>query len=251
VPARAGQRLHRAWATPLHPDWKRRLARLPAIAAAGCAAATQPTTTPAGASKVAVPASEAAAKDHAPFPDLPSNLDLDSVEVGTWAEYQQVFGAMTSTRRIAVVARTPFGTTIETTLSGGNAFGKDIIVAAETIAGANQGGRVIGDRVLQVNDSAPSVTHATGQPAVPRPKLDPHALVGDEHVTVAAGAFETRHYRYRDRWGRKTEAWMCAAAAPLGLVKMIVEHQPNELFKIELVARGSNATSRTTKQAPP
>jgi hypothetical protein len=74
-------------------------------------------------------------------------------------------------------------------------------------------------------------------------------------VSVRAGLFKARHYRYRTAYGETVDYWIDDSVPPIGLVKLEAEQKQNAAFrggfKFELVGTGSGAIPQVTRPARP
>ena len=74
-------------------------------------------------------------------------------------------------------------------------------------------------------------------------------------ISVRAGLFRAKHYRYRTPYGERVDYWIDDSVAPIGLIKLEAEQKQHSGFrggfKFELVAMGSGAIPQVTKPARP
>ena len=96
---------------------------------------------------------------------------------------------------------------------------------------------------------------AIGPAQQPYPRVDPSKLIGTEMISVRAGLFRAKHYRYRTPYGERVDYWIDDSVAPIGLIKLEAEQKQHSGFrggfKFELVAMGSGAIPQVTKPARP
>ena len=74
-----------------------------------------------------------------------------------------------------------------------------------------------------------------------------------EMISVRAGLFRAKHYRYRTPYGERVDYWIDDSVAPIGLIKLEAEQKQHSAFrggfKFELVATGSGAIPQVTRPA--
>jgi hypothetical protein len=79
--------------------------------------------------------------------------------------------------------------------------------------------------------------------------------VGTEMISVRAGLFKAKHYRYHTPYGEQVDYWIDDSVAPIGLIKLEAEQKQHAGFhggfKFELVGMGSGAIPQVTKTARP
>jgi hypothetical protein len=109
--------------------------------------------------------------------------------------------------------------------------------------------------VFQVGDEDPMESPAIAPAQQPYPAADPKRFVATEMVSVRAGLFRAKHYRYRTPYGELVDYWIDDSVAPIGLIKLEAEQKQHAGFhggfKFELVAMGSGAIAQVTKRAQP
>ena len=80
-------------------------------------------------------------------------------------------------------------------------------------------------------------------------------LVGTDMISVRAGPFRAKHYRYRTPYGEQVDFWIDDSVAPIGLIKLEAEQKQHSAFragfKFELVATGSGAIPQVTTPGAP
>ena len=236
---------------------------LVAFGLAACATRAQPRSeaaTPAAPAAPAVlqePAPEAAPPVAAAGaiwpPRMPSAHKFEEVPLGKWADYEEAYlDAATIKERVALVARGSDLVTLETTTETGSG---DRTVFATTFTAAKESGWRVSSNVFQVGDEEPMESPALAPAQQPYPPVDPKRFVATEMVSVRAGLFRAKHYRYRTGYGEMVDYWIDDSVAPIGLIKLEAEQKQyvgfRGGFKFELVAMGSGAIPQVTKQAQP
>lgn len=185
-------------------------------------------------------------------PRMPAAGRFEEVPLGKWADYQESYlGAATIKERVALVAREADAITLETTTETRPG---DRTVFATVFAGKDDSWRVTSN-VFQVDDEDPMEAPATGPAQQPYPRVDARKLIGTELVSVHAGLFKAKHYRYRTAYGERVDFWIDDSVAPIGLVKLEAEQKQHAGFTggftFELVETGSGAIPQITKPARP
>jgi hypothetical protein len=185
-------------------------------------------------------------------PRMPSAGHFDEVPLGKWADYEESYlEAATIHERVALVAREADAVTLETTTETRPG---DRTVFATVFAGRDNGWRVTSN-VIQVDDEDPMEAPASGPAQQPYPRVDQKKLIGEEMVSVRAGLFKAKHYRYRTAYGERVDFWIDDSVAPIGLVKLEAEQKQHAGFrggfKFELVETGSGAIPQVTRPARP
>jgi hypothetical protein len=186
-------------------------------------------------------------------PRMPAAANFEEVPLGKWADYEETYlGAATIKERVALVSREAEKITLETTTETRPG---DRTVFATVFAGANAAGWRVTSNVFQVGDDEPMESPAIGPAQQPYPAADPSKLLGTEMISVRAGLFRTKHYRYRTAYGERVDYWVDDSVAPIGLIKLEAEQKQHTAFrggfKFELVAMGSGAIPQVTKPARP
>jgi hypothetical protein len=186
-------------------------------------------------------------------PRMPAAGNFEEVPLGKWADYEETYlGAAIIRERVALVSRDAERVTLETTTETRPG---DRTVFATGFAGANNAGWRVTSNVFQVGDDEPMESPATGPAQQPYPRADPSKLIGTEMVSVRAGLFRAKHYRYRTPYGERVDYWVDDSVAPIGLIKLEAEQKQHAGFrggfKFELVATGSGAIPQVTKPARP
>jgi hypothetical protein len=187
-------------------------------------------------------------------PPMPMAVDLAKVPAGSWADYAMTMGQLPSMKmRIALVAKTAAGNTIETSLEGGMmaAAGK-MVMQIMLSPGADP---VAKKTVMQIGASDPMELPVAMAGEKPFTKPNNKGLVGSETVKVSGGSFKAKHYRDKSPQGDKIDYWVSESAPPLGLVKVEVDQKSNPQIKgkvaLELAATGKDAKPLVTKQPKP
>ena len=185
-------------------------------------------------------------------PRMPAAGRFEEVPLGKWADYRETYlGAATIKERVALVAREAEAITLETTTETRPG---DRTVFATVFAGKDESWRVTSN-VFQVGDEQPMEAPAAGPAQQPYPSVDSRKLIGTELVSVRAGLFKARHYRYRTAYGERVDFWIDDSVAPIGLVKLEAEQKQHAGFTggftFELVETGSGAIPQITRPARP
>jgi len=190
-------------------------------------------------------------------PPMPIAVDLAKVPVGSWSQYEVIFGgtpAMTS--KVGLVSKGTAGNTFESSLEGGvmALTGAKLLVSMTLPPGAEKVGRV-SRMVMQVKAGDPMEMPLDSGQDKQFTKPDPKALVGKEKLTVRGGSFKTKHYREKTPSGDTYDYWVADGVLPLGLVKLKGELKENPAmkggFSFELIAQGKDAKVQITKPAKP
>jgi hypothetical protein len=186
-------------------------------------------------------------------PRMPAAGNFEEVPLGKWADYEESYlDAATIRERVALVAREDGGITLETTTETRPG---DRTVFATMFAGARDVGWRVTGNVFQVGDDEPMESPAIGPAQQPYPCVDPSKLVGTEMISVRAGLFRAKHYRYRTPYGERVDYWVDESVAPIGLIKLEAEQKQHAGFrggfKFELVGMGSGAIPQVTRPARP
>ena len=183
-------------------------------------------------------------------PRLPGALDLDSVPLGRWAQYEETYlGAVTIKERVALVGKGADGNTLETTteLRPG-----EQTVFATVLAPA---GAQVTSNLFQTGDAEPLLAPPAPASQQPYPRLDPSKLVGTELVTVRVGTFRAKHYRDRTEFGEQVDVWIDDSVGPIGVLKLEAEQKQHPTiragFSYTLVATGNDAIPQITRPPVP
>jgi hypothetical protein len=186
-------------------------------------------------------------------PRMPAAGNFEAVPLGKWAQYEETYlDAATIKERVALVAREGEAITLETTTEMKTG---DRTVFATELSAAQEAGWRVTRNVFQVGDEDPMEAPSTGPAQQPYPRVDPKKFVATEMVSVRAGLFKAKHYRYRTAYGEMVDYWIDDSVAPIGLVKLEAEQKQHTGFrggfKFELVETGSGAIPQVTRPARP
>ena len=213
------------------------------LALAACAAPTQQ----------AAPAAEAAPTQRLTLtpPAMPYACDLEAVPIGSWAEYEQRSpGLRMTTERKAAVARGPEGITIETTRRDFPGF----VVALLLDPGKPEEGR-LKRATFQDGNHDPMDSPVDERRQNLYRGLNAKTLLGEETVTVRAGTFRTKRYRYKTAFDEIVDVWIDESIWPICLIKLEGELKQGwpgaNPFIYELMTTGTGATPKITRPAIP
>jgi hypothetical protein len=184
---------------------------------------------------------------------MPCGVDFEAVPLGKWSDYEETYLASTTIKeRIALVGKGSDEVTIETTTEMKPG---DRTVFATTFAPAAAGAWQVTRNVFQVGDDYPMDAPPTAAGQQPYPRANPAKLVGVETISVRAGSFRAKHYRYRTPYGEQVDFWTDDTVWPIGVVKLEAEQKQlpsiSAGFVFELVATGSGAIPQVTKPVRP
>jgi hypothetical protein len=187
-------------------------------------------------------------------PRMPCLGDFEAVPLGKWAEYEESYlDAATVKERVALVSKGSEAITLETTTE--TRPGDQTVFATVFATGGRESGWRVTSNVFQVADDDPMESPALPPAHQPYPRVDDKKLIGIEMVSVRAGLFKARHYRYRTPYGEQVDFWMADGVPPIGLVKLEAEQKQHAAFRagfrFELVETGSGATPKVTRRARP
>jgi hypothetical protein len=185
-------------------------------------------------------------------PLMPGAVDLDTVPLGRWAQYEETYlGSTTIKERIALVGKGADGNTIETTTEMPNG---EKAIFATTFGAASDGGGVQA-AVFQVGDDEPMQAPSVPSSQQPYPRVDPSKLVGVDTISVRVGTFRAKHYRDRTSFGEQVDFWIDDSVGPIGLIKLEAEQKQHPTiragFTFQLVATGNDAIPLITRAARP
>lgn len=191
-----------------------------------------------------------------PQPPMPMVVDLKKVEIGSWASYSVTIAQMTMTAKLALVARDASSVTMETSMEGGMMamMGGKMTLKMVMDPDPTTAAKPVKQMIMQVGDQDPMLAPDT-MPAQKYSKPDPKTLVGKETIKVAAGAFNTSHYRNKTEQGT-VDVWVSEEAPPTGMVKLATSAmqagvQPIPPMTMELAALGKGAKATITKAPKP
>jgi len=166
-------------------------------------------------------------------------------------------GSISLTSRWALVARDASSNTVEMTTKGGP-VAKPMVLRMVLPADPTSGEKPKKPMVVQFGNDAPMLA----PPDTPTQRFqrpDEKNLIGKEEVKLAAGGFQTTHYREKNAMGT-VDVWVSDAVPPLGLVKVLttpdVGKNAPDAMKIppatmELAAIGKGAKAVITKKPRP
>jgi hypothetical protein len=187
-------------------------------------------------------------------PPMPIAVDLAKVPLGSWADYTMTMGQLPAMKmRIALVAKSAAGNTLESSIEGGMMAAAGKLVMQMTLAPGVDG--TVKKSVMQLGTSDPMEVPESMTGKKPFTKPSNKGLVGSETIKVAGGSFKTKHYRDKTPEGDKVEYWVSDTVLPTGLVKVEVEQKNNPQIKgkvgMELTGVGKDAKPAITKPAKP
>ncbi len=186
-------------------------------------------------------------------PRMPCAGNFEEVPLGKWADYEESYlDAATIKERVALVTKGSEAVTLETTTETKPG---DRTVFATVFAATRDAGWRVTSNVFQVGDSDPMESPAIGPAQQPYPRVDGSKLVGTDMISVRAGSFRAKHYRYRTPYGEQVDFWIDDSVAPIGLIKLEAEQKQHSAFRagfrFELVAVGGGAIPQVTRPARP
>ncbi len=185
---------------------------------------------------------------------------LDKVPVGTWAEYATSRGDRPARKmRQALVGKEGPAFVIEMATEGP---GK-IHTVWRLVVGTDPTKEGSSEKVIMQIGTAdpmempPSAEDGGGVQSANFMKIDRSTLLGKESIKVAAGTFQTEHYRMKGPRGGNIDVWTSAKAGAFTLVKMELERPagqqggPEGKVTMELTAMGKDAKPEVTKAPKP
>jgi hypothetical protein len=188
---------------------------------------------------------------------MPLVVDMQKVELGSWAEYTMTMGSISLTSRWALVGRDPKSNTLEMTTKGAP-VAKPVVLRMVLATDPTSDAKPPKPMVVQFGDEAPMfVPPDTPVQKFQRP--DAKNLVGKEELKVAAGTFQTSHYRDKNAMGT-VDVWVSESIAPLGIVKVVTspevdKNEPSAMqippATMELASTGKGAKPAITKKPKP
>jgi hypothetical protein len=200
--------------------------------------------------------------------DTPLAVDFKRAPIGTWAEYSIKVGTAASTTmktRWAFLGRDASSNTVELTMEGpataSSRVGGKVVTRMVLVPDPVGATRPFRQLVMQMGDREPMEVplEMTGLPAQKFQNPDPKKRVGKETIRVAAGTFETNHYR--DVLPDSTvDSWLSTGVPPLGVVKIVSVPKPGAEgpggkplppVTMELLAHGKDARPAITRPVKP
>lgn len=188
---------------------------------------------------------------------MPLVVDMAKVPVGTWADYAMTMGSISLSSRWALVARDNSSNTLEMTTTGA-AVAKPVVLRMVLAADPTSGAKPKKPMVVQFGQDAPMLA----PPDTPVQRFqhpDPKTLVGKEEIKVAAGTFQTSHYREKNVMGT-VDMWVSEDVPPLGVVKVLTapdtdSKEPDAMHvppaTMELSGTGKGAKPAITRKPKP
>lgn len=198
---------------------------------------------------------------HAQTPGVPEGMplvvDMQKVEVGSWAEYKMTAGTFALSSRWALVARNAKSNTIEMSTKG-EMIDKPVHLRMVLPADPTSLSKPRKPMVIQFGDETPMLApEDTGTQKFQRP--DAKSLVGTEDIKVTAGTYKSSHYRDKNAMGT-VDIWVNDTVFPLGIVKVITTPDLSDpdlatlqapVATMELVSTGKGAKPVITKKPKP
>ena len=188
---------------------------------------------------------------------MPLVVDMQKIEVGSWAEYTMTMGSMSLSTRWALVARDAKSNTLEMATKGGP-VAKPVVLRLVLPADPTSSDKPTKPMAVQFGNDAPMlVPKDTPMQKFQRP--DAKNLVGKEDIKVAAGPFKTSHYREKNAMGT-VDIWVNETVLPLGIVKVVTAPEvdakaPGAMqvpaATMELSSTGKGAKPVITKKPQP
>jgi hypothetical protein len=188
---------------------------------------------------------------------MPLVVDMQKMEVGSWAEYHMSMGSIALTSRWALVARDAKSNTIELQTKGAT-IAKPVTLRLVLAPDPTRDDKPSKPMLVQFGDDAPMfVPKETPTQKFQRP--DRKNLIGKEEIKVPAGTFKTTHYREKNAMG-SVDIWVSEAVFPLGIVKVVTSPEPDKnapaamqvpVATMELLSTGKGAKPVITKKAKP
>lgn len=188
---------------------------------------------------------------------MPLVVDMQKVQIGTWADYNVKVSSLTMSARWALVARDAKSNTIEMTVKG-EAFAKPLTLRMVLPPDPTSDAQHVKPPALQLGDNTPMLA-PKDYPAPRFLRPEASSLVGTEEIKVPAGTFKTSHYRERNAAGT-VDLWVSEGVHPIGIVKAMTtpENDKNAPAAMqvtpyvqELVASGTGAKPIVTKKVQP
>jgi hypothetical protein len=188
---------------------------------------------------------------------MPLVVDMTKVDVGSWADYKMSMGEISMTSRWALVARDTTSNTVEISTTSA-ALAKPVVLRMVLPADPTSSAKSKKPLVIQLGHDDPMVAPPeTSAQRFQRP--DDKNLVGKEDLKVAAGTFQTRHYREKNTMGT-VDIWVSESVLPLGVVKVLTSPEVDKsapeamhvpVATMELVGTGTGEKPVITKKPKP
>lgn len=181
---------------------------------------------------------------------LPMISDLNTVTVGTFAEYNVSLPRMPQMKqRFALIGRAGGNNIVEIRAEGGSLPGGAIFDVRMEVAGNAGSPESIKKLALSINRGDPmDVPRQMGDMAGARmQKLDPATQVGTETIKTPAGTFKTKKFRETAPDGTTIDVWATEAIPPLGLVKL----SASTGLQLLLAKHGTGAKPNITRPVKP
>jgi len=188
---------------------------------------------------------------------MPLVVDMQKIEVGSWAEYAMSMGTMSLSSRWALVARDAKSNTLEMTTKGGP-VAKPVVLRLTLPPDPTSSEKPPKPMAVQFGDDAPMlVPKDTPMQKFQHP--EEKNLVGKEDIKVAAGSFKTSHYREKNAMGT-VDIWVNETVFPLGIVKVLTSPEVDKnapaamqvpAATMELSSTGKGAKPVITKKPQP
>jgi hypothetical protein len=188
---------------------------------------------------------------------MPLVVDMQKIEVGSWAEYTMTMGTIALTSRWALVARDAKSNTIEMSTRGGP-IAKPVTLRMVLPADPTSGDKPPKPMAVQFGNDAPMLV-PKDTPVQKFQRPDAKNLLGKEDIKVAGGAYKTSHYREKNTMGA-VDIWVNETVFPLGVVKVVTAPEtekgaPGAMqippATMELSATGKGAKPVITKKPKP
>jgi len=188
---------------------------------------------------------------------MPLVVDMQKVELGSWAEYTMTMGTISLSSRWALVARDAKSCTLEMTTKGGP-VAKPVVLRLSLPPDPTSDDKPPKPMAVQFGDDAPMlVPKDTPRQKFQRP--EEKNLVGKEEIKVAAGSFKTSHYREKNTNG-SVDIWVNETVYPLGIVRVLTSPEVDKkapaamqvpAATMELASTGKGAKPVITKKPQP
>jgi hypothetical protein len=188
---------------------------------------------------------------------MPLVVDMTKIEVGSWAEYKMGMGSISLISRWALVARDATSNTLEMTTTGA-AVAKPVVLRMVLPSDPTSSNKLKKPMAVQFGHEDPMLA-PPDTPVQRFQRPDDKNLVGKEELKVAAGTFQTRHYREKNTMGT-VDIWVSESVPPLGVVKVLttpeVDKSAPEAMQIpaatmELSGTGTGDKPAITKKPKP